>query len=118
LPFLSPERPHKAAQCQQFFIRLGQQLIDALDTVTADGFVFRVDMRLRPYGSEGVLVCSFDAMENYYQAQGRDWERYAMIKARTVAGDKIAGAELLQRLRPFQLPALPGFFCDSNLCVA
>lgn len=91
----------KSVSCQQFFIKLGQQLIDVLDTVTVDGFVFRVDMRLRPYGSEGVLVCSFDAMENYYQSQGRDWERYAMIKARAVAGDIKAGEDLLQRLRPF-----------------
>lgn len=91
----------QGSSCQQFFLKLGQQLIDALDAVTADGFVFRVDMRLRPYGSEGVLVCSFDAMENYYQLQGRDWERYAMIKARTVAGDFAAGKELLNRLRPF-----------------
>ncbi len=86
---------------QQFFTRLGQSLIDLLDTVTSDGFVFRVDMRLRPYGSEGALVCSFDAMENYYQSQGRDWERYAMIKARVVAGNQLAGAMLLTRLRPF-----------------
>lgn len=91
----------KSVSCQQFFIKLGQQLIDVLDTITVDGFVFRVDMRLRPYGSEGVLACSFDAMENYYQSQGRDWERYAMIKARAVAGDIEAGTELLQRLRPF-----------------
>ena len=86
---------------QQFFVRLGQRLIDALDTVTSDGFVYRVDMRLRPYGSEGALVCSFDAMENYYQSQGRDWERYALIKGRIVAGDLAQGQELLQRLRPF-----------------
>jgi len=86
---------------QQYFTRLGQSLIDMLDTVTADGFVFRVDMRLRPYGSEGALVCSFDAMEDYYQSQGRDWERYAMIKARIVAGNQAAGAILLSRLRPF-----------------
>jgi len=86
---------------QQFFMRLGQRLIDALDTVTSDGFVYRVDMRLRPYGSEGALVCSFDAMENYYQSQGRDWERYALIKGRIVAGDQLQGRELLQRLRPF-----------------
>lgn len=86
---------------QQFFTRLGQKLIDTLETVTSDGFVYRVDMRLRPYGSEGALVCSFDAMENYYQSQGRDWERYALIKARAVAGDRQAGAELLTRLRPF-----------------
>ncbi|OFE13066.1 bifunctional glutamine synthetase adenylyltransferase/deadenyltransferase [Pseudohongiella acticola] len=103
LIFAYPEsgETSKGISCQQFFLRLGQQLVDALDAVTADGFVFRVDMRLRPYGSEGVLVCSFDAMENYYQSQGRDWERYAMIKARTVAGDREAGAELMQRLRPF-----------------
>ena len=103
LMFAFPEsgKTTKGLSCQQFFVRLGQQLIDALDTVTADGFVFRVDMRLRPYGSEGVLVCSFDAMENYYQSQGRDWERYAMIKARVVAGDRQVGAQLLQRLRPF-----------------
>lgn len=103
LIFAYPEagETEKGVSCQQFFLRLGQQLVDALDAVTADGFVFRVDMRLRPYGSEGVLVCSFDAMENYYQSQGRDWERYAMIKARTVAGDLAAGAELMRRLRPF-----------------
>lgn len=103
LIFAYPEQgeTESGTSCQQFFLKLGQQLIDALDAVTAEGFVFRVDMRLRPYGSEGVLVCSFDAMENYYQLQGRDWERYAMIKARTVAGDFDAGQELLNRLRPF-----------------
>ncbi|WP_213875575.1 bifunctional [glutamate--ammonia ligase]-adenylyl-L-tyrosine phosphorylase/[glutamate--ammonia-ligase] adenylyltransferase [Pseudomonas sp. dw_358] len=86
---------------QEFFIRLGQRLIKALDPVTVDGFVFRVDMRLRPYGSSGALVLSFNALEQYYQDQGRDWERYAMIKARVVAGDKVAGARLLEMLRPF-----------------
>jgi glutamate-ammonia-ligase adenylyltransferase len=86
---------------QAFFIRLGQRLIKALDPVTVDGFVFRVDMRLRPYGSVGALVLSFNALEQYYQDQGRDWERYAMIKARVVAGDQVAGAQLLGMLRPF-----------------
>ncbi|MEX2131282.1 MAG: bifunctional glutamine synthetase adenylyltransferase/deadenyltransferase, partial [Pseudohongiellaceae bacterium] len=86
---------------QQYFTRLSQRLIDALDTVTADGFVFRVDMRLRPYGSEGALVLSFDAMEDYYQNEGRDWERYALIKGRIVAGDQAGGKELLKRLNPF-----------------
>ncbi|RTE67190.1 bifunctional [glutamate--ammonia ligase]-adenylyl-L-tyrosine phosphorylase/[glutamate--ammonia-ligase] adenylyltransferase [Amphritea opalescens] len=86
---------------QDFFSRLGQKLIQALDNITADGFVFRTDMRLRPYGASGPLVCSFPAMEDYYQTQGRDWERYAMIKARVVAGDQQAGAELLEMLRPF-----------------
>ena len=73
---------------QEFFIRLGQRLIKALDPITVDGFVFRVDMRLRPYGSSGALVLSFNALEQYYQDQGRDWERYAMIKARVVGGDQ------------------------------
>lgn len=86
---------------QDFFSRLGQKLIQALDTITGDGFVFRTDMRLRPYGASGPLVCSFAAMEEYYQDQGRDWERYAMIKARVVGGDPQAGAELQGMLRPF-----------------
>ncbi len=86
---------------QEFFIRLGQRLIKALDPMTVDGFVFRVDMRLRPYGSSGALALSFNALEQYYQDQGRDWERYAMIKARVVAGDQVAGAQLLDMLRPF-----------------
>jgi glutamate-ammonia-ligase adenylyltransferase len=86
---------------QEFFIRLGQRLIKALDPMTVDGFVFRVDMRLRPYGSSGALVLSFNALEQYYQDQGRDWERYAMIKSRVVAGDQVSGAQLQEMLRPF-----------------
>lgn len=86
---------------QEFFIRLGQKLIKVLDSQTVDGFVFRVDMRLRPYGAGGPLAHSFLAIEQYYQNQGRDWERYAMIKARVVAGDQQAGSRLLRILRPF-----------------
>ncbi len=86
---------------QEFFIKLGQALIRTLDANTAYGFVFRVDMRLRPFGEASALAVSFDAMENYYQVHGREWERYAMIKARVVAGDKGAGAELMARLKPF-----------------
>lgn len=86
---------------QEFFVRLGQKLIKALDIRNADGFVFRVDMRLRPYGQSGALILNFDAMEEYYQTQGREWERYAMIKARVVAGDAEAGAKLMAMLRPF-----------------
>ena len=86
---------------QQFFTRLGQRLIQALDQITADGFVFRVDMRLRPYGQSGALALSFSALESYYQDQGRDWERYAMVKARVVAGDQREGQVLISSLRPF-----------------
>jgi glutamate-ammonia-ligase adenylyltransferase len=81
-----------------FFTRLSKKLIAAIDEVTEDGFVFRVDMRLRPYGSEGPLACSFAMLEEYYQNQGREWERYAWIKGRAVAGPE---ANLTRLLRPF-----------------
>ncbi|MRI31626.1 bifunctional [glutamate--ammonia ligase]-adenylyl-L-tyrosine phosphorylase/[glutamate--ammonia-ligase] adenylyltransferase [Endozoicomonas sp. OPT23] len=91
----------RALDNQEFFNRLGQRLIKVIDSKTADGFVFRVDMRLRPYGSSGSLSMSFSAMEQYYQDQGRDWERYAMIKARAIAGDLDSGHQLLDTLKPF-----------------
>jgi [glutamine synthetase] adenylyltransferase / [glutamine synthetase]-adenylyl-L-tyrosine phosphorylase len=69
----------------EYFIRLGRRLIKVLADRTADGQVFRVDMRLRPNGDSGPLVCSLDALENYFIAEGREWERYAWIKARIVA---------------------------------
>ncbi|TDG15836.1 bifunctional [glutamate--ammonia ligase]-adenylyl-L-tyrosine phosphorylase/[glutamate--ammonia-ligase] adenylyltransferase [Seongchinamella unica] len=86
---------------EEFFTRVGQGLITALDQVTPEGFVFRVDMRLRPYGESGALVHNFNALEEYYQEQGRDWERYALIKARPVSGDPRLAEQLMQRLRPF-----------------
>ena len=86
---------------QQFFTRLAQRLIHVLDATTPDGFVFRVDMRLRPYGDSGALVYSAIVAEQYYEQQGRDWERYAWIRARAVAGDVAAGQRLLEALRPF-----------------
>jgi glutamate-ammonia-ligase adenylyltransferase len=86
---------------QEFFIKLGQRMIAALDQSTAEGFVFRVDMRLRPYGQSGSLVLNFAAMEEYYQDQGRDWERYALIKARVISGPKAAGEQLMRSLKPF-----------------
>ncbi len=86
---------------QQFFTRVGQGLIDLLHPVTADGFVFRVDMRLRPYGASGPLVMHFGAVQQYFETKGRSWERYALIKARTCAGDIERGEELLASLKPF-----------------
>ncbi|CAK0746817.1 Glutamine synthetase adenylyl-L-tyrosine phosphorylase / Glutamine synthetase adenylyl transferase [Gammaproteobacteria bacterium] len=85
----------------EFFIRLGQRLIKMLTMVTPLGFVFRVDMRLRPFGEAGPIASSFDSLEGYYQAHGREWERYALIRARPVAGDLEAGYALLKILRPF-----------------
>lgn len=86
---------------EEFFTRLCQKLTKALSARTVDGFVFRVDTRLRPYGQSGPPATNFDFLENYYQSQAREWERYAMIKARIVAGDMQAGAALLEMLRPF-----------------
>ncbi len=86
---------------QRFFLELAQNLIKVLDQTSVDGFVFRVDMRLRPYGESGALVANFNAMEIYYAQQGREWERYAWLKARACAGDIPAGEEIIQVLRPF-----------------
>ncbi|MDY6791082.1 MAG: bifunctional [glutamate--ammonia ligase]-adenylyl-L-tyrosine phosphorylase/[glutamate--ammonia-ligase] adenylyltransferase [Thermodesulfobacteriota bacterium] len=91
----------KTISNEEFFLHLCRQLIRVIGRVTSDGFVFRVDTRLRPFGENGPLCMSFDAMEQYYQHQGREWERYAWIKARVVAGDKKAGEKLLNKLKPF-----------------
>lgn len=91
----------KSLDNHEFFTRLGRKVIQSLDQITSDGFVFRVDMRLRPYGESGALVLSFDAMEEYYQSQGREWERYAMVKARVITADQQQGERLMNMLRPF-----------------
>lgn len=83
----------------EFFTRLGRQVINAIGDITADGFVFRVDMRLRPNGDSGPLVSSFDALETYFIAQGREWERFAWIKARALTGERLD--ELAEIVRPF-----------------
>lgn len=69
---------------QHYFSKVIQLFMQILQNKTVDGFVFRVDLRLRPNGDSGALVFSLAAMETYYQEQGRDWERYAMVKARVV----------------------------------
>ncbi|WP_049887161.1 bifunctional [glutamate--ammonia ligase]-adenylyl-L-tyrosine phosphorylase/[glutamate--ammonia-ligase] adenylyltransferase [Xanthomonas albilineans] len=86
---------------EEYFARLGQRLARLLDETTIDGFVHRVDLRLRPFGNAGRVALSFAGMDQYFQREGRDWERYAWLKARTVAGDVAAGEHWLQSLRPF-----------------
>jgi glutamate-ammonia-ligase adenylyltransferase len=83
---------------QEYFQELGQRLIRLLSDITADGYVFRVDMRLRPWG-DGPLALSLDALEDYFVAQGRDWERYAWIKGRALSGEGDAALEAV--VRPF-----------------
>jgi glutamate-ammonia-ligase adenylyltransferase len=85
----------------EYFVRMGRQLVRLLHEPTTDGICARVDLRLRPFGNAGRLALPFAAMEQYYQREGRDWERYAWIKARTVAGDRNAGKQLQEMLRPF-----------------
>lgn len=85
-----------------FFNRVGRKIITLINEITADGYVFRVDMRLRPYGDSGALVLSFAALEEYLVAQGREWERYAWIKARVVAPQQCAATtELFKLAQPF-----------------
>ncbi len=97
------QKAKKTLSNQEFFNRLGKLIIQSLDQQSIEGFVFRVDMRLRPYGESGPLVSYFDALENYYQTQGREWERYAMVKARVVAttGDDSHTTDLMQILNSF-----------------
>ncbi|MGO1070081.1 bifunctional [glutamate--ammonia ligase]-adenylyl-L-tyrosine phosphorylase/[glutamate--ammonia-ligase] adenylyltransferase [Lysobacter sp. CA199] len=91
----------RALDAEAYFAKLGQQLARLLDEITAEGFCHRVDLRLRPYGNAGRVAWSFAAMEQYFQREGRDWERYAWQKARPVAGDIEAGERFLEALRPF-----------------
>ncbi len=99
IPRTERRRAPKALANQEFFDRLGRRVIAALADVTADGFVFRVDMRLRPYGDSGPLSSSFAALEQYLVTQGRTWERYAWLKARALTGD--AATELERLIVPF-----------------
>ncbi len=91
----------ESISCEQFFTRLCRRLIAVIGKSQADGMVFRVDTRLRPWGDSGPVCMSFDAMEGYYETQGREWERYAWVKARPVTGHPHARDELLRRLSPF-----------------
>ncbi len=95
------EGGRSAISNQEYFIKVGQSIIRYLDSVTGDGFVFRVDMRLRPFGDSGALVSNYDALELYYQENGREWERYAMMKARPITGSPTSVKPLTDMIRAF-----------------
>ena len=105
LVYAYPERGEsdgaRPLAAEEYFARLGQRLAKLLDDTTADGFSHRVDLRLRPFGRAGRVALSFAGMDQYFQREGRDWERYAWLKARAVAGDIAAGEAWLTTLRPF-----------------
>ena len=103
LVFVYPEegetRGRRPVSNHEFFDRMGRKLIKALDETSDEGRVFRVDMRLRPWGDAGPLATSFNALEHYLVTQGREWERYAWIKARALSGDR--ADDLSAIVRPF-----------------
>src|SRR6266571_2815768 len=88
-----------SADQQERYETAGRKLIRLLVELTEDGFAFRVDMRLRPFGDAGPLACSFDSLETYLIAHGREWERYAWLKARALTGSH--HAELMRIVQPF-----------------
>ena len=101
----------KSIDNYDFFTRLGKRIISALGDLTADGQVFRVDMRLRPNGDSGPLVCSLDALENYFITQGREWERYAWIKSRVMnSGANADGAALTEWMAALRRISRPFVF--------
>lgn len=106
--FIYPEEGEtagpKVVENYDFFTRLGKRVIGALGDLTADGQVFRVDMRLRPNGDSGPLVCSLDALENYFITQGREWERYAWIKGRTMNAGANLQAEWVTAMQKIARP--------------
>ena len=98
---VTTEADQRPLSNHEFFIRLGKKLIADLSEVTDDGFTFRVDMALRPNGGSGPLAASFSMLENYLMVQGREWERYAWVKARAVTGRSEDIAALDAIVRPF-----------------
>jgi glutamate-ammonia-ligase adenylyltransferase len=105
LVFLFPEHGvtdgPRSIENEEFFTRLGQGLIRLLETPTHEGIVFRVDMRLRPFGDSGALVSSFSSFEDYLQRHGRDWERYAYVKARAITAADRYTEIYANAVRPF-----------------
>ncbi len=97
----SAGQPRNRIPLHKYYVRLAEWLTRAIGQVTEDGFVFRVDLRLRPEGNSGEMAHSLQAAEIYYESWGQSWERSAMLKARPVAGSKALGENLLQRLEPF-----------------
>ncbi len=97
---------------EEYFKKLGEMVIRALSEQTAEGFIFRVDMRLRPFGRMGPLAVTLDSAVHYYTDYGRAWERQALIKARPCAGDLALGQQFIERMRSF---VFPRYFDDATL---
>jgi glutamate-ammonia-ligase adenylyltransferase len=100
-PAAGETRGRRPVSNEEFFTRLGRAVIRLLDAITPEGFVFRVDLRLRPFGDSGPLVASFAFFESYLQQHGRDWERYAYVKARAITGAARYESLYSEVVRPF-----------------
>ncbi len=98
------ESPRAVMSNHQFFGKLAEAFSAEISRTTGDGFLFRVDLRLRPEGDAGPLVRSLESYENYYAQWGETWERMMLIKARHVAGDKVLAAEFVEMVQPFRFP--------------
>lgn len=96
--------PRSAMTSHQFFCKLAEALSAEISSLTSDGFLYRVDLRLRPEGDRGPFARSLESYENYYAQWGQTWERMMLIKARHVAGDKALAAEFLEMIQPFRFP--------------
>ncbi|MBN1403193.1 MAG: hypothetical protein JW942_01840 [Opitutales bacterium] len=92
---------------EQFFAKLSRELTSILQERSADGFLYNIDLRLRPEGDGGPIARSLSGMERYYYESGQTWERMAMMKARPVAGDMNLGGELMESLSSFRFPRNP-----------
>ena len=101
-----------SASNSEYFHKLGERIIKALSEATAEGSVFRVDMRLRPHGRMGPLAVDVDNAVYYYESEGQAWERQALIKTRPCAGDLELGWQFIERTRPF---VFPRYFDDETL---
>ncbi|ORU93546.1 MAG: bifunctional glutamine synthetase adenylyltransferase/deadenyltransferase [Cycloclasticus sp. symbiont of Bathymodiolus heckerae] len=100
-PFHGDTDGTRSISNEEFFTRQCRLIVKLLDQQTADGFVFRVDTRLRPFGDSGALVLSSDGMEHYYQSHAREWERYAMVKARLITGEEHDKNQLMSMIKAF-----------------
>ena len=104
--------PEGSVSCAEYYQKLGEQIVGLVSEQTADGHIFRVDMRLRPHGRLSPLAADLESTLNYYVQYGQAWERQALIKARPVAGDFELGKEFIEQTRPF---AFPRYFDDETL---
>ena len=103
-PPAKKKTPRAVMSNHQFFNKLAEAFIAEVSRVTAEGLLFRIDLRLRPEGDAGPLCRSLESYENYYTEWGQTWERMMLIKARGVAGDEGLAAEFLEMIQPFRFP--------------